>query len=83
MVFVAVFVVLPVISLVLRVKKGTRLMGPSGGGGITARNVRRRLGSGSNVQGGGAGVVGVWRRVWEECVKAVEDTVRMGGKGLV
>lgn len=82
MVFVAVFVVLPLVSLVLRVKKGARLVSP-GGGGITARDVRRRLGNVSNVQGGGAGVVGVWRRVWEECVKAVEDTVRMGGKGLV
>lgn len=83
MVFAVVFVVLPMVSLVLRVKKGPRLLGSNGGGGITARDVRRRLGNGSNVQGGSAGVVGVWRRVWEECVKAVEDTVRMGGKGLV
>lgn len=74
------FVVLPMISLVLRVKKRARLTGP-GGGGVMTRDVRRRLGNGTAGQGTHA--VGVWRRVWEECVRAVEDTVRMGGRGLV
>lgn len=85
MVFVVVFVVLPMVSLVLRVKKRTGSLGPglASGGGITARDVRRRLGNGANVQGGGVGAVSIWRRVWEECVRTVEDTVRMGGKGLV
>lgn len=80
------FVVFPMVSLVLRVNKRASLVrsgGGGGGGGFMARNVRRRLGNGTIGQGGSVGAVGVWRSVWEECVRAVEDTVRMGGKGLV
>ncbi|KIM84801.1 hypothetical protein PILCRDRAFT_87202 [Piloderma croceum F 1598] len=56
----------------------TRRLGLLGAGGAGAGEVvRRRLGLGG---WGGGGVVG---RIWGELVKAIGDTVRMGGGGLV
>ncbi|THH15340.1 hypothetical protein EW146_g5124 [Bondarzewia mesenterica] len=70
------FVLLPTFSLFLRIRR--RRMRLSVGSGIDSRmaeDVRRRLGG---VQKGS-----VWRSIWEEAVRAVSDTVRMGGRGLV
>lgn len=70
------FVLLPALSLLLRIRrKRLALAGAAGNGSRVAEDVRRRLG---DVQKGG-----VWRRVWEEAVRAVGDTVKMGGRGLV
>lgn len=83
------FVLLPLVSLVLKVRRHRRrkALGGSGGvgsaglgigagvGGIAAAEaVRRRLGSGV-----GRSTLG-W--IWGGAVRAVGDTLRMGGGGL-
>ncbi|KAF7979151.1 hypothetical protein HWV62_43399 [Athelia sp. TMB] len=74
--FVLLFVLIPLISLVLRIRR-RQASGVGGVAGVGAADaVRRRLAA----AGAGAGVVG---RVWSEVVRAVGDTVRMGGGGLV
>lgn len=65
-------VVMPLVSFVLRLKRRA-----GGGGGGGAVEVRRRL------QGGAGSVGEVVRWVWWELVRAVADTIRMGGRGLV
>ncbi|KAF7974803.1 hypothetical protein HWV62_11305 [Athelia sp. TMB] len=73
--FALLCVLLPLVSLVLRIRRRQGAVGGAGGVGA-ADAVRRRLAA----AGAGAGVVG---RVWGEVVRAVGDTVRMGGGGLV
>ncbi|KZT67954.1 hypothetical protein DAEQUDRAFT_728476 [Daedalea quercina L-15889] len=70
-VYVLVFVAVPLLSFVLRVR---RTRGKAGRGSGTVEEVRRRLG------GDGKGIVA---RAWEGLVRAVGDTVQMGGRGLV
>ncbi|KAF9036220.1 hypothetical protein BJ165DRAFT_1507290 [Panaeolus papilionaceus] len=93
--FVVLFVLVPLISFVLKVRR-RRLMGLGGaavagagagaaGAGVTAvatasnaELVRRRL------QSVNAAVeVGMLSRAWGEIVRAIGDTVRMAGSGLV
>lgn len=69
------FVVLPLVSLVLRVRR--RRAHALGDGARTAADVRRRLEAAGGARAGLAG------RVWGEVVRAVGDTVRMSGRGLV
>ncbi|KAI9061104.1 hypothetical protein FKP32DRAFT_1631693 [Trametes sanguinea] len=73
--YVALFVVLPLVSFVLRVRR-RRVVRGGGGGAVEA--VRRRL-RGADAQTG-VGVVGT---IWAEIARAVLDTVRMAGRGLV
>ncbi|OSX57603.1 hypothetical protein POSPLADRAFT_1041568 [Postia placenta MAD-698-R-SB12] len=77
--YVLLLFVFPLLSLVFRVRRRRPAVRPVGnGGGGTVAEVRRRL----SVEG--KGVVGqVVLRVWEELVRAVGDTVHMGGRGLV
>ncbi|KAI0360214.1 hypothetical protein OH77DRAFT_1419638 [Trametes cingulata] len=70
--YMVLFVVLPAVSFVLRLRR--KRVG--GGAGGTVDAVRRRL-RGAEAQGG---VVG---RVWGELARAVVDTVKMAGRGLV
>lgn len=62
---------LPAISLALRL----RARRPMAATESAAADVRRRLGARKNI--------GLWRAFWEEAVRAVSDTVAMGGRGLV
>ncbi|KAI0649444.1 hypothetical protein C8Q79DRAFT_903518 [Trametes meyenii] len=68
------FVVLPLVSFALRLRR--RRVAQGAGSGPTVDAVRRRL-RGAEAQGGVAG------RVWQEVARAVLDTVRMAGRGLV
>lgn len=72
------FVVFPIISFVIRARR-RRITGGLAGPGGTADAVRRRL------RAANQGIIGVGfaQRIWEEAVRAVSDTVRMGGRGLV
>ena len=70
--FLLLFVLLPVLSLVMRIRRKRTGSGTIHG----AADVRRRL-AGHNTQ---AGVIG---SLWREVVRAVGDTIRMGGGGLV
>ncbi|EPT01621.1 hypothetical protein FOMPIDRAFT_1036126 [Fomitopsis schrenkii] len=74
--YVLVFVVVPLLSFVLRVRRTRAAKGGGAGQRGAVEEVRRRL------KGGGEGK-GVVARVWEELVRAVGDTVQMGGRGLV
>lgn len=73
------FVVLPLASFLIRKRRrAARIANAGGAGGVAAITnaelVRRRLG----------GVeAGLLRRVWGEVVRAVTDTVKMAGSGLV
>ncbi|KXN84773.1 hypothetical protein AN958_12200 [Leucoagaricus sp. SymC.cos] len=74
-------VVFPVVSLLVRRRRRAARIAALGGTGATSRSsitnaelVRRRLG------GVEAGLLG---RVWGEVVRAVTDTVKMAGSGLV
>lgn len=80
-----VFVLLPLVSLLLRVRRYRRRQALAGGRGVgfgiggvgsiaAAETVRRRLGSGA-----GRNMIG-W--VWGEVVRVIGDTFRMGGGGL-
>ena len=79
--YAVLFVVVPLVSFVLRLRRRraagapARAVGGAGAGG-TVDMVRRRL---RGVDGQG-NVVG---RLWEEVARAVLDTVRMAGRGLV
>ncbi|KAI0822501.1 hypothetical protein BC628DRAFT_1327051 [Trametes gibbosa] len=73
--YVVFFVVLPLLSFVFRVRRA-RISPTTGRTSGTVDAVRKRL-RGADAQGG---VVG---RVWVELSKAVLDTVRMAGRGLV
>ncbi|KAH9856646.1 hypothetical protein C2E23DRAFT_808418 [Lenzites betulinus] len=74
--YVVFFVVLPLVSFVFRVRRARRAPSTGARAGGTVDAVRRRL-RGADAQGG---VVG---QVWVELCKAVLDTVRMAGRGLV
>ena len=52
-------------------------MGAAAGGGGAADAVRRRLAANQTI---GAGFL---KKLWDETLRAVGDTVRMGGRGLV
>jgi uncharacterized membrane protein len=72
--FLLLFVLLPLVSLVLRIRRQRRTV--RAGSRLAAGDVvRRRLASGRGQT--------TISRIWEEMVKAVSDTVRMGGGGLV
>ncbi|OCH93038.1 hypothetical protein OBBRIDRAFT_817981 [Obba rivulosa] len=69
-------VLVPLLSFAFRVRR--RQLGRGAPPGPTAAEVRRRL------RGNGAvGAEGFVSRLWQEMVRAVGDTVRMGGRGLV
>ena len=70
-----VFVVLPLLSVFVRVRRQRLVASPGG----TAEQVRRRL---RGTQGSSSRAVTLAARVWEEVVRAVGDTLRMGGGGL-
>jgi uncharacterized membrane protein len=72
--FLLLFFLLPLVSLIMRIRRHRRTV--SAGAGLGAADVvRRRLANGQ-----GQTAIG-W--IWAEVVKAVSDTVRMGGGGLV
>lgn len=73
--FVLLFVLLPLVSFVMRIRRRRRLMGAGAGGAAAADVVRRRLAASQSQN-----TIG-W--IWREVVRAVGDTVRMGGGGLV
>ncbi|KIP11072.1 hypothetical protein PHLGIDRAFT_125182 [Phlebiopsis gigantea 11061_1 CR5-6] len=70
-----VFVVLPLLSVFVRVRRQRLVVSPGG----TAEQVRRRL---RGTQGSSSGAATLAARVWEEAVRVVGDTLRMGGGGL-
>ncbi|KAF9489448.1 hypothetical protein BDN71DRAFT_1456155, partial [Pleurotus eryngii] len=75
--FFVLFIIFPLVSLFFRVRGRRKIVGsgPRGTAGIaTADLVRKRLQAAE-----GAGMVG---RAWGEVVRAVLDTVKMGGSGL-
>ena len=74
--YVLVLVVVPLLSFVLRVRRTRAAKGGGTGPGGAVDEVRRRL------KGAGEGK-GVLTKAWEELVRAVGDTVQMGGRGLV
>ncbi|KAI0331855.1 hypothetical protein GY45DRAFT_1321653 [Cubamyces sp. BRFM 1775] len=80
--YVVLFVLLPIVSFVLRLRRRPAVQsGGTGGGAVDA--VRRRLrGTGADGSGGVGGVAFVGK-VWEELARAVLDTVKMAGRGLV
>src|SRR5882762_11614681 len=72
--FLLLFVLVPVISLIIKIRRQRRIVGTGAGLGA-AEVVKRRLANGQ--------VQTTIGRVWGEVVRAVTDTVRMGGGGLV
>ncbi len=70
--YAVLFVVVPVVSFVFRLQRRAK-----GAPGAVAA-VRRRL-RGVPPEGQGSAV----GRLWEEIARAVVDTVRMAGRGLV
>lgn len=74
--FFLLFVVFPFLSFMLRMRRRRMIMGGTG----TANQVRRRL---RGVEGGAGVTTGLIANLWEEIVRAVGDTIRMGGGGLV
>ncbi|RPD68443.1 hypothetical protein L226DRAFT_563909 [Lentinus tigrinus ALCF2SS1-7] len=84
--YAILFVVVPVVSFVLRVRRrrvtaaGAKgaLSGNADAGAGAVDAVRRRL-RGVSTEGQGSAV----GRLWEEVARAVVDTVRMAGRGLV
>ncbi|KZT02282.1 uncharacterized protein LAESUDRAFT_738864 [Laetiporus sulphureus 93-53] len=79
------FVVFPLLSFVFRLRRRRTSAGPGPGpapvGKGAVEEVRRRLRNGPLVETKSAG--GLLRQMWEELVRAVSDTVQMGGRGLV
>lgn len=69
------FVVFPLLSFFVRVRRRRLIMSPGG----TAEQVRRRL---RGPQGTSSGAAGLASRIWEEVFRAIGDTIRMGGGGL-
>ena len=89
--FLILFVLIPLISFVLRMRRRKRLLQVGLEGGTTAASiaaavsassnadlVRRRLQAASGVAEGG-----LMQRAWGEIVRVVGDTVRMAASGLV
>lgn len=76
-VFLLVFVVLPAISLVMRIRR--RNLRITQGGLGAAEEVRRRLRGAQNGSLVGTSTASRW---WNEALRAIGDTVRMGGGGL-
>ncbi|KAI0925522.1 hypothetical protein AcV5_008238 [Taiwanofungus camphoratus] len=77
-------VAFPLLSFVFQLRRRrTRIAaGSAPPGGGAAEEVRRRLRSAALLEGkGGAG--GILWRLWQEFLRAVSDTVQMGGRGLV
>ena len=85
--FLVLFLLVPLISFVLRMRRRKKLLDLSGAAQITANVaatashadvVRRRL------QTAGSGVKGtLFGRVLGEIVRVIGDTVKMAGSGLV
>ena len=81
--FLVLFLLVPLISFLLRMRRRKRLLNLSGAAQMTAAAthadiVRKRL------QVAGSGVEGtLFGRVWGEIVRIVGDTVKMAGSGLV
>ncbi|KAF9004038.1 hypothetical protein BDQ17DRAFT_1325906 [Cyathus striatus] len=78
--FIFIVVLLPLVSFVLRLRRRRRLLSSprsiaSSAAGSNVELVRRRLQVSSET-----GIVG---RIWGEAVRAVVDTVKMAGSGLV
>src|ERR1700722_952898 len=74
--FLILFIVFPLLSFVLRVRRRKlRASAENPTTGSTANQVRRRLGATGNW-----GLIG---KLWQEVVRSVGDTIRMGGQGLV
>ena len=72
--FLLLFFLLPLVSLIMRIRRHRRTV--DAGARLGAADVvRRRLANGQGQT--------VISRIWAEVVKAVGDTVRMGGGGLV
>jgi hypothetical protein len=71
--FLLLFVLVPVISLIIKIRRQRKIVAGAGLG--AAEVVKRRLANGQ--------VQTTIGRVWGEVVRAVTDTVRMGGGGLV
>ncbi|KDR76121.1 hypothetical protein GALMADRAFT_247333 [Galerina marginata CBS 339.88] len=88
--FLLLFVLVPLISFVLRMRRRRKLLATLGGGGAVAgvaaassavtnaELVRRRLHAASGVVESG-----LVQRAWGEIVRVVGDTVKMAGSGLV
>ncbi|KAF9479621.1 hypothetical protein BDN70DRAFT_993336 [Pholiota conissans] len=81
--FLVLFVLVPLISFVLRMRRRRLLLttgaatSAAAASASTADIVRRRLGAAP------ASESGVVRRAWDEAVRVVGDTVKMAGSGLV
>ena len=85
--FLVLFLLVPLISFVLRIRRRKKLLSLGGAAQITANVaatathadlVRKRL------QTAGSGVKGTFfGRMWGEAVRVVGDTVKMAGSGLV
>jgi hypothetical protein len=84
--FLVLFLLVPLISFLLRMRRRKRLLNLSGVAQVTATAaatthadvVRKRL------QVGGSGVKGtLFGRMWGEIVRVIGDTVKMAGSGLV
>ena len=86
--FLVLFLLVPLISFLLRMRRRKRLLDLSGAVQMTAHAtatathadlVRKKL------QTAGSGVIKgtLLGRVWGEVVRAVGDTVKMAGSGLV
>ncbi|TFK40446.1 hypothetical protein BDQ12DRAFT_680980 [Crucibulum laeve] len=79
--FIVLFVLVPLLSFVLRIRhrRQRQLLGGGGSGTLSVTSntdlVRRRLAAGNE-----NGFLG---RAWSEVIRAVADTVRMAGSGLV
>ncbi|RDB25925.1 hypothetical protein Hypma_006757 [Hypsizygus marmoreus] len=75
--FVLLFVVIPVISLMVRARhRRQKALSLPGGNASSAELARRQLQA-------GVGDAGLFGRAWGEMVRVVSDTVRMAGSGLV
>ncbi|KAI0777029.1 hypothetical protein BC629DRAFT_1594749 [Irpex lacteus] len=78
MVYFVVFVVFPVISLAVRIRRRNFRLAQAGQGAQGAADVVRRRLKGTT-SGPGGSLLG---SLWNEVARAVGDTIRMGGGGL-
>jgi len=89
LVFALLFVVVPLLSFVVRLRrKRARVRGLGGAGAASPLSAVRPGAAGSVVDvrrrlGMGEGQQSVFGSVWREVTRAVSDTVRMAGGGLV
>ncbi|KAF9563214.1 hypothetical protein CPC08DRAFT_706140 [Agrocybe pediades] len=89
--FLVLFVVVPLISFVLRMRRRKRLLQLGLEGGATAASIAAAVSANSNadlvrrrLQAASGGMEGsLVQRAWGEIVRVVGDTVRMAGSGLV